>query len=74
MNTDIKWFCMAALPRDWIWILMYSTEAVLETATCNYTRDNVKNSLLTGFHQQNDTGYHAQYIPDPKSRNPLLKL
>lgn len=49
MNTDIKWFCMAALPRDWIWILMYSTEAVLETATCNYTRDNVKNSLVNWF-------------------------
>lgn len=54
---------MSALPRDWIWILIYLTDGVLVIASCNYTRDrNLKTGLLTGFHQQNDSRYQCSYM------------
>lgn len=74
MNADVKWFCMSTLLRDWIWILIYSNEGVLVIATCSYTRDrNLKNVLLSGFHQQNDTRYQCSYIWSQKFINSFFQ-
>lgn len=48
MNADVKWLCMSALLRDWIWILIYLTEGVLVIASCNYMRDR---TLKCGWHR-----------------------
>lgn len=63
MNADVKWFCMSALLRDWIWILTYLTEGVLVIASCNYMEtEPQKTGWLTGFHQQNDTKHQCSYL------------
>lgn len=59
MKADVKWFCTSALLSDWIWILTYSTEGVLVTASCNYTTHR---SLKTGFPQPNATRYKCSHI------------
>lgn len=73
MNADVNWFCMSALPRDWILILICLTEGVLEIGTCNYIRDNLKNQLAV-LYQPNNTRYQCPDVHDSKSKNPLLKL
>jgi len=74
MNADVKWFCMSALLRDWIWILTYLTEGVLVIASCNYTRDrNLTTGLLTGFHQQNDTRYQCLCIWSQNFKNSFFQ-
>lgn len=48
MNADVKWLCMSALLRDWIWIFTYLTEGVLVIASCNYIRDR---TLKSGWYR-----------------------
>lgn len=68
MNADVKWFCMSALLRDWIWILTYLTEGVLVIASCNYMEtEPQKTGRLTGFHQQNDTKHQCSQLESLKN-------